>query len=85
MYYFDVRWQHWWLCIFQAHKILKTLQKYIRAEEKDRTHTVNHFKHLKRTDPETAEKLQPSVQVGGATMSFSHNWIHAAIFMSEEL
>ncbi|XP_014669092.1 PREDICTED: amyloid beta A4 protein-like [Priapulus caudatus] len=46
----------------QAHKILKALQKYMRAEEKDRTHSVNHFKHLKRTDPETAQQLQSSVQ-----------------------
>lgn len=42
----------------QPHRVLKTLQAYIRSEEKDRTHALNRYKHLLRTDPEAAEKFR---------------------------
>lgn len=35
---------------------MKALHKYIRIEEKDRTHTINHYRHLVYTDPTEAVK-----------------------------
>uniref|UniRef100_A0A0N5ABF1 A4_EXTRA domain-containing protein n=1 Tax=Syphacia muris TaxID=451379 RepID=A0A0N5ABF1_9BILA len=32
------------------HNVLKSLKAYIRAEEKDRTHMLKHFRHLLRSD-----------------------------------
>ncbi|KAH7695604.1 Amyloid A4 extracellular domain containing protein [Aphelenchoides avenae] len=39
--------------------ILKTLKNYIRAEEKDRTHMLNRYRHLLRSDPEEATAFEP--------------------------
>jgi hypothetical protein len=39
--------------------VLKTLKNYIRAEEKDRTHMLNRYRHLLRADPEEAEAFEP--------------------------
>lgn len=33
----------------------------IRAEEKDRIHTLNRYRHLLRTDPEEAKSFRPTV------------------------
>ncbi|XP_014663235.1 PREDICTED: beta-amyloid-like protein [Priapulus caudatus] len=41
----------------QAHQIMKALHKYIRVEEKDRKHTISHYRHLVNTDPAAAAKL----------------------------
>ncbi|VDM99135.1 unnamed protein product, partial [Thelazia callipaeda] len=41
------------------HSVLKTLETYIRAEEKDRTHMINRFRHLLRTDRDEAETYEP--------------------------
>lgn len=42
-------------------KLSNTLEKYIRAEEKDREHTVNRYRHLLESNPESAEETQPSI------------------------
>ena len=34
------------------------MKQYIRTEEKDRLHTVNHFEHVRDTDQEDAEKIR---------------------------
>uniref|UniRef100_A0A914DL95 Uncharacterized protein n=1 Tax=Acrobeloides nanus TaxID=290746 RepID=A0A914DL95_9BILA len=41
------------------HNVLKTLKAYIRAEEKDRIHMLNRFRHLLRSDPEEATAFEP--------------------------
>uniref|UniRef100_A0A8R1TUU5 A4_EXTRA domain-containing protein n=1 Tax=Onchocerca volvulus TaxID=6282 RepID=A0A8R1TUU5_ONCVO len=41
------------------HSVLKTLKTYIRAEEKDRTHMINRFRHLLRVDRDEAETYEP--------------------------
>ncbi|TMS36028.1 hypothetical protein L596_003295 [Steinernema carpocapsae] len=38
--------------------VLKTLKAYIRAEEKDRTHMLNRYRHLLRTDQDEAETFK---------------------------
>ena len=42
----------------QAAQILKALKHYIKTEQKDRMHSVNHFKHLRDTDPAEAERVR---------------------------
>ncbi len=37
---------------------MKALQHYIKTEQKDRLHTINHFKHIKEVDPAQAETLR---------------------------
>ena len=48
--------------MLQAAQILKSLQHYIKTEQKDRMHTVNHFKHLRDTDPAEAETIRQQTQ-----------------------
>lgn len=43
-------------------RVLKHLQHYIRIEEKDRLHSLNHFTHVKKQDPEEAKHIQPTVE-----------------------
>ncbi|KRZ31614.1 Amyloid-like protein 2, partial [Trichinella pseudospiralis] len=35
-----------------AHAILRTLKAYVRAEEKDRVHLLNHYRHMLRSKPQ---------------------------------
>ncbi|CAO4385410.1 unnamed protein product [Caenorhabditis nigoni] len=43
------------------HSVLQSLKAYIRAEEKDRMHTLNRYRHLQKTDPKEAEGYKPTV------------------------
>lgn len=45
----------------QSSAVLKHLQHYIRVEEKDRLHSLNHFTHVKKTSPEEAKLIQGQV------------------------
>ena len=45
--------------VFQAAYVLKALKHYIKAEQKDRLHTVNHYKHEADTDSKEALSLRP--------------------------
>ena len=42
-------------------KLLSSLEKYIRAEEKDRQHSLNRYRHLLNSDADAAEQEEPSV------------------------
>jgi hypothetical protein len=42
-------------------KIEKALTAYIRSEEKDRMHTVNHFEHLKYSNAREAIRVHPFI------------------------
>ncbi|BFZ25606.1 hypothetical protein BsWGS_28646 [Bradybaena similaris] len=44
-----------------AIKITKYLRGYIKAEEKDRMHTVNHFEHIKYSAPQEAVRIHPVI------------------------
>lgn len=41
--------------------MLKTLESYIRTEEKDRLHSINHYRHLLRSAPDTADQYRPEL------------------------
>lgn len=42
----------------QAQKVLRTLEAYIRAEEKDRVHSLNRYRHLLKVDPDQAADMK---------------------------
>lgn len=39
--------------------VLRTLKDYIRAEEKDRLHMLNRYRHLLRSNPDSAASFEP--------------------------
>lgn len=41
----------------EVEKIIKYLHSYIKAEEKDRMHTVNHFEHIRYSAPKEALRI----------------------------
>uniref|UniRef100_A0A672PNL2 Amyloid-beta A4 protein n=1 Tax=Sinocyclocheilus grahami TaxID=75366 RepID=A0A672PNL2_SINGR len=46
----------------KLHKcVLSLLKKYIRAEQKDRQHTLKHFEHVREVDPKKASQIRPFV------------------------
>lgn len=49
----------------QPRHVFSLLKKYVRAEQKDRQHTLKHFEHVRMVDPKKAAQIRP--QVGGAT------------------
>ncbi|XP_026126751.1 amyloid-beta A4 protein-like isoform X1 [Carassius auratus] len=42
-------------------QVLNLLKKYIRAEQKDRQHTLKHFEHEREVDPKKASQIRPFV------------------------
>ncbi|XP_051561310.1 amyloid beta (A4) precursor protein a isoform X1 [Myxocyprinus asiaticus] len=41
--------------------VFSLLKKYIRAEQKDRQHTLKHFEHVRMVDPKKAAQFRPQV------------------------
>lgn len=42
---------------------MQALKKYVRAENKDRQHTVRHYQHVLAVDPEKAAQMKSQVGV----------------------
>uniref|UniRef100_A0A671SXH4 Amyloid-beta A4 protein n=1 Tax=Sinocyclocheilus anshuiensis TaxID=1608454 RepID=A0A671SXH4_9TELE len=42
-------------------QVLNLLKKYIRAEQKDRQHTLKHLEHVREVDPKKASQIRPFV------------------------
>lgn len=38
------------------------LKKYVRAEQKDRQHTLKHFEHVRMVDPKKAAQIRSQVR-----------------------
>lgn len=47
--------------ILQPHRILQALKRYVRAENKDRLHTIRHYQHVLAVDPEKAAQMKSQV------------------------
>lgn len=47
----------------QPHRILQALRRYVRAENKDRLHTIRHYQHVLAVDPEKAAQMKSQVQL----------------------
>uniref|UniRef100_A0A8C9ZY22 Amyloid-beta A4 protein n=1 Tax=Sander lucioperca TaxID=283035 RepID=A0A8C9ZY22_SANLU len=45
----------------QARQVLSLLKKYVRAEQKDRQHTLKHYEHVRMVDPKKAAQIRPQV------------------------
>ncbi|XP_039997845.1 amyloid beta (A4) precursor protein a isoform X2 [Xiphias gladius] len=41
--------------------VFSLLKKYVRAEQKDRQHTLKHFEHVRMVDPKKAAQMRPQV------------------------
>ncbi|XP_047211278.1 amyloid beta (A4) precursor protein a isoform X2 [Girardinichthys multiradiatus] len=41
--------------------VFSLLKKYVRAEQKDRQHTLKHFEHIRMVDPKKAAQIRPQV------------------------
>lgn len=46
----------------QARQVLSLLKKYVRAEQKDRQHTLKHYEHVRIVDPKKAAQIRPQVK-----------------------
>ncbi|XP_040182169.1 amyloid-like protein 2 isoform X5 [Rana temporaria] len=42
----------------RPHRILQALKKYVRAENKDKLHTIRHYEHVLTVDPEKAAQMK---------------------------
>uniref|UniRef100_A0A8D2I0C8 Amyloid beta like protein 2 n=1 Tax=Urocitellus parryii TaxID=9999 RepID=A0A8D2I0C8_UROPR len=47
--------------LIQPHRILQALRRYVRAENKDRLHTIRHYQHVLAVDPEKAAQMKSQV------------------------
>ncbi|KAJ4933365.1 hypothetical protein JOQ06_030196 [Pogonophryne albipinna] len=45
----------------RARQVLTLLKKYVRAEQKDRQHTLKHYEHVRTVDPKKAAQIRPQV------------------------
>ncbi|KAL2095702.1 hypothetical protein ACEWY4_007850 [Coilia grayii] len=45
----------------KPHRILQALKRYVRAENKDRQHTIRHYQHVVAVDPEKAAQMKSQV------------------------
>lgn len=61
IYIYMIRLTHL-ICLLQPHRILQALKRYIRAENKDRLHTIHHYQHVLAVDPEKAAQMKSQVQ-----------------------
>ncbi|KAI4831675.1 hypothetical protein KUCAC02_001204 [Chaenocephalus aceratus] len=41
--------------------VFSLLKKYVRAEQKDRQHTLKHYEHVRMVDPKKAAQIRPQV------------------------
>lgn len=46
----------------QPHRILQALRRYVRAENKDRQHTIRHYQHVLAVDPDKAAQMKSQVR-----------------------
>ena len=48
-------------CPLQPRHVFNMLKKYVRAEQKDRQHTLKHFEHVRMVDPKKAAQIRSQV------------------------
>ncbi|NXR98770.1 APLP2 protein, partial [Oxylabes madagascariensis] len=73
----------------RPHRILQALKRYVRAENKDRLHTVRHYQHVLAVDPEKAAQmksqcLEPVAVISGegqsgVTVIFRKETLHCEV------
>lgn len=56
-------------CSHQARQVLSLLKKYVRAEQRDRQHTLKHYEHVRTVDPKKAAQIRPQVTPSNLTQT----------------
>ncbi|XP_078061237.1 amyloid beta precursor like protein 2 isoform X3 [Mustelus asterias] len=73
----------------RPHRILQALKRYIRAEQKDRQHTLRHYQHVMAVDPEKAAQMKSQVvthlHVIEERMNQSLSLLYQVPFVAEEI
>ncbi|CAL8348693.1 unnamed protein product [Arctogadus glacialis] len=83
-----------YLAVLQAdpprpHRILQALRRYVRAENKDRQHTIRHYQHVLAVDPEKAGQMKSQVmthlRVIEERMNQSLSLLYKVPYVAEEI
>ncbi|XP_051895706.1 amyloid-like protein 2 isoform X3 [Pristis pectinata] len=73
----------------RPHRILQALKRYVRAEQKDRQHTLRHYQHVRTVDPEKAAQMKSQVvthlHVIEERMNQSLSLLYQMPFVAEEI
>ncbi|KAM4741955.1 amyloid beta precursor like protein 2 isoform 1-T1 [Anableps anableps] len=73
----------------RPHRIMQALRKYVRAENKDRQHTIRHYQHVLAVDPEKAAQMKSQVmthlRVIEERMNQSLSLLYKVPYVAEEL
>ncbi|XP_067909862.1 amyloid-like protein 2 isoform X1 [Heterodontus francisci] len=73
----------------RPHRILQALKRYVRAEQKDRQHTLRHYQHVTAVDPEKAAQMKSQVvthlHVIEERMNQSLSLLYQVPFVAEEI
>lgn len=64
---------HFLMVFPQPHHVFNMLKKYVRAEQKDRQHTLKHFEHVRMVDPKKAAQIRSQVSCEGGASRDSHS------------
>ncbi|KAJ6656042.1 hypothetical protein lerEdw1_004448, partial [Lerista edwardsae] len=73
----------------RPHRVLQALKRYVRAENKDRLHTVRHYQHVLAVDPEKAAQMKSQVvthlRVIEERMNQSLSLLYKVPYVAEEI
>nr|XP_033774945.1 amyloid-like protein 2 isoform X4 [Geotrypetes seraphini] len=73
----------------RPHRILQALKRYVRAENKDRLHTIRHYQHVALVDPEKAAQMKSQVvthlHVIDERMNQSLSLLYKVPYVAEEI
>ncbi|XP_052008110.1 amyloid beta precursor like protein 2-like isoform X3 [Xyrauchen texanus] len=73
----------------RPHRILQALKRYVRAENKDRQHTIRHYQHVLAVDPEKASQMKSQVmthlRVIEERMNQSLSLLYKVPYVAEEI
>ncbi|XP_056139703.1 LOW QUALITY PROTEIN: amyloid-like protein 2 [Lampris incognitus] len=73
----------------KPHRILQALRRYVRAENKDRQHTIRHYQHVLAVDPEKAAQMKSQVmthlRVIEERMNQSLSLLYKVPYVAEEI
>ncbi|XP_048840605.1 amyloid beta precursor like protein 2-like isoform X2 [Brienomyrus brachyistius] len=73
----------------RPHRILQALRRYVRAENKDRQHTIRHYQHVLAVDPDKAAQMKSQVMthlhVIEERMNQSLSLLYKVPYVAEEI
>uniref|UniRef100_A0A8C9RA65 Amyloid beta (A4) precursor-like protein 2 n=1 Tax=Scleropages formosus TaxID=113540 RepID=A0A8C9RA65_SCLFO len=73
----------------RPHRILQALRRYVRAENKDRQHTIRHYQHVLAVDPGKAAQMKSQVMthlhVIEERMNQSLSLLYKVPYVAEEI